>query len=104
MLRLFLIQVRRNARDAVQTNTLSSDGSANTLIEIDGVGKTFTGQDGEQIVALEGTELEIRHVEFVSILGQSGCGKGQGQEQDGAKGRGKVSSGTSLRLSFAYRA
>ena len=46
--------------DAVQTNTFSSDDSAETLIEIDGVGKTFTGQDGEQIVALEGTDLQIR--------------------------------------------
>ena len=61
--------------DAVQTNTLSSDDSAETLIEIDGVGKTFTGQDGEQIVALEGTDLEIGRGEFVSILGPSGCGK-----------------------------
>mgnify|MGYP000844130911 CR=1 FL=1 len=61
--------------DAVQTDTLSSDGSAETLIEIDGVGKTFTGQDGEQIVALEGTDLEIGRGEFVSILGPSGCGK-----------------------------
>jgi len=61
--------------DAVQTNMLSSDDSAETLIEIDGVGKTFTGQDGEQVVALEGTDLEIRRGEFVSILGPSGCGK-----------------------------
>ena len=40
--------------DALQTGRLSPEGSAETLIEIEGVGKTFTGQDGEQIVALEG--------------------------------------------------
>ena len=45
------------------------------LIDIDGVGKTFTGQDGEQIVALEGTDLKIGRGEFVSIVGPSGCGK-----------------------------
>ncbi len=46
-----------------------------TLIDIDGVGKTFTGQDGEQIIALEGTDLKIGRGEFVSIVGPSGCGK-----------------------------
>lgn len=46
-----------------------------TLIDIDGVGKTFTGQDGEHIVALEDTDLAIGRGEFVSIVGPSGCGK-----------------------------
>ena len=46
-----------------------------TLIDIDGVGKTFMGQDGEQIIALEGTDLKIGRGEFVSIVGPSGCGK-----------------------------
>lgn len=45
------------------------------LIDINGVGKTFTGQDGEQIVALQGTDLKIGRGEFVSIVGPSGCGK-----------------------------
>ena len=43
--------------DVLQTDTLSLEESAEVLIEVDGVGKTFTGQDGEQIVALEGTDL-----------------------------------------------
>ena len=45
------------------------------MIEIDGVGKTFTGQDGENIVALEDTDLKIGRGEFLSIVGPSGCGK-----------------------------
>ena len=49
--------------------------SADTLIEIDGVGKTYTGQDGEHIVALQDTDLNIGRGEFVSIVGPSGCGK-----------------------------
>ena len=48
---------------------------ADALIEIDGVGKTFTGQDGERIVALEDTDLAIGRGEFLSIVGPSGCGK-----------------------------
>ncbi|MFT5485606.1 MAG: NitT/TauT family transport system ATP-binding protein [Paracoccaceae bacterium] len=61
--------------DVLQTSTLSPEESADALIEVDGVGKTFTGQDGEQIVALEGTDLQIGRGEFLSILGPSGCGK-----------------------------
>lgn len=52
-----------------------SGDAAETLIEVDGVGKTFTGQDGEKIVALEGTDLQIGRGEFLSIVGPSGCGK-----------------------------
>jgi NitT/TauT family transport system ATP-binding protein len=58
-----------------QSLTTSPEASMDALIEIDGVGKTFTGQDGEQIVALEGTDLKIGRGEFVSIVGPSGCGK-----------------------------
>jgi NitT/TauT family transport system ATP-binding protein len=59
----------------VPVNAPSTPAESDTLIEIDGVGKTFTGQDGEQIVALEGTDLEIGRGEFLSIVGPSGCGK-----------------------------
>ena len=52
-----------------------SDAAADALIEIDGVGKTFTGQDGTEVAALEQTDLEIGRGEFVSIVGPSGCGK-----------------------------
>lgn len=60
--------------NAVATGAEAS-ATMDTLIDIDGVGKTFVGQDGEQIVALEGTDLKIGRGEFVSIVGPSGCGK-----------------------------
>ena len=61
--------------DVIQTSTSTSSKSADALIEIDGVGKTFTGQDGENIVALEDTDLKIGRGEFLSIVEPSGCGK-----------------------------
>jgi NitT/TauT family transport system ATP-binding protein len=61
--------------NAGQSGMRSPEKSAEVLIQVDGVGKTFTGQDGEQIVALEGTDLDIGRGEFLSILGPSGCGK-----------------------------
>ena len=61
--------------EALQTGKLLPGKLSEPLIEISGVGKTFTGQDGEQIVALEGTDLRVGRGEFLSILGPSGCGK-----------------------------
>ncbi|MGE0747467.1 MAG: ABC transporter ATP-binding protein [Rhodospirillales bacterium] len=46
-----------------------------SFIEIVGVRKVFVGQDGGEIVAVDGTDLTIRRGEFVSIVGPSGCGK-----------------------------
>ena len=62
-------------KETEQTAAAASAASTETLIDIDGVGKTFTGQDGESIVALEGTDLNIGRGEFLSIVGPSGCGK-----------------------------
>ena len=53
----------------------ASGVAADALIEIDGVAKVFVGQDGEEIVALDGTDLRIGRGEFLSIVGPSGCGK-----------------------------
>ena len=49
--------------------------AASGFIEIESLNKTFVGQDGEPIVALEGVDLHVRRGEFVTIVGPSGCGK-----------------------------
>ena len=48
---------------------------AAAFIEIESLNKTFVGQDGEAVVALEGLDLGVRRGEFVTIVGPSGCGK-----------------------------
>ncbi|GAA4769863.1 ABC transporter ATP-binding protein [Microbacterium gilvum] len=45
------------------------------MIEITGLTKTFTGQDGAPVRALGGVDLTIRDNEFLTVLGPSGCGK-----------------------------
>lgn len=45
------------------------------MIEISGLTKTFTGQDGSAVRALGGVDLSIRDNEFLTVLGPSGCGK-----------------------------
>jgi ABC-type nitrate/sulfonate/bicarbonate transport system ATPase subunit len=48
---------------------------AETMIEIRGVGKHFQQRKGSPNVVLENIDLDIRRGEFVSLVGQSGCGK-----------------------------
>ena len=48
---------------------------AGGFIEIESLNKTFVGQDGEPVVALQGLDLSVRRGEFVTIVGPSGCGK-----------------------------
>lgn len=44
------------------------------MLKLQGITKTYeTG--GEKVEALKGIDIEFRNSEFVSILGQSGCGK-----------------------------
>lgn len=44
-------------------------------IQIKDVSMTYTGNNGEPIVALENINLDIQEGEFISLLGPSGCGK-----------------------------
>ena len=50
-------------------------GAERGFIEVAALNKTFVGQDGEKVVALEGLDLSVRRGEFVTIVGPSGCGK-----------------------------
>jgi NitT/TauT family transport system ATP-binding protein len=44
------------------------------VLEIDRLGKTFTGGKGD-ITALSAVSFEVHRKEFVSVIGPSGCGK-----------------------------
>ena len=44
-------------------------------LAVDGLTRRFTGRDGSDVVALEGTTFEIPAGSFISIIGPSGCGK-----------------------------
>jgi len=46
------------------------------VIAVEGLHKTFTGQDGaDRVVAIQNLNLEIRDGEFLTVIGPSGCGK-----------------------------
>jgi NitT/TauT family transport system ATP-binding protein len=44
------------------------------LLQLSGVSKSFAGK-GQDTVALDGIDLDIRRNEFLAIVGPSGCGK-----------------------------
>ena len=57
-----------------QTSHLFQKFFLNTAIQIQGVSKAFTTNEGP-LVAFGPADLDIKEGEFVSLLGPSGCGK-----------------------------
>ena len=45
------------------------------MLQLKNITKTYGNNDDRQVQALKGINIEFRENEFVSILGQSGCGK-----------------------------
>jgi len=49
--------------------------TAQTVVSLSGVEKTFELPGGSSMTAVSGIDMEIRKGEFVSLIGPSGCGK-----------------------------
>lgn len=47
----------------------------NVVIKIDGVRKIYPVENGNDVIALNGVDLEIKKNEFICVVGPSGCGK-----------------------------
>ena len=45
------------------------------MLKLQGITKEYPLTNDEKVLALKGIDLEFRRCEFVSVLGQSGCGK-----------------------------
>ena len=45
------------------------------VIKIDNVKKIYPVENGNDVVALNGVNLEIKRNEFICVVGPSGCGK-----------------------------
>ena len=45
------------------------------MLQLKDIKKVYGGRKTEKVSALKGISIEFRKCEFVSILGQSGCGK-----------------------------
>lgn len=45
------------------------------MIQLQGIRKVFTGPTGEDVVAVDGVDLDIAEGETICLIGTSGCGK-----------------------------
>ncbi len=48
---------------------------SDTAIHVDGLTRTFPPRDGEQVIALDDINIDVRASTFTSVIGPSGCGK-----------------------------
>ncbi len=51
------------------------ENKGKVVIKIDNVRKVYPVENGDDVIALNGVNLEIRENEFICVVGPSGCGK-----------------------------
>ena len=51
------------------------ENTGKVVIKIDNVKKIYPVENGEDVIALNGVNLEIKENEFICVVGPSGCGK-----------------------------
>ena len=51
------------------------ENTGKVVIKIDNVKKIYPVENGDDVVALNGVNLEIKENEFICVVGPSGCGK-----------------------------
>ena len=64
-----------NPMRAATISPRTSADSAQPLIVARGVSKTYGAANAHQVTALKNLDFKIYDGEFVSVVGQSGCGK-----------------------------
>ncbi len=73
-----MAQGTRVSRDASERGSTTDTGSSPAdapMLRLDGVGKTYRTQQGDETVAVAEVTTEVATGEFVAVVGPSGCGK-----------------------------